>query len=162
MTSEGSSPPAIAIALAEKPPAGPVSLTLVDAHREIPIYLLAYPSPTILNRSVHEAELLAIEALPDARLALAVNYQNLIFTGEYPTEDAVEVQLSVLGQQVQRRLAAVARYAPSSLTALIRTMVAHLYAHQGAPSAFAPDLEGALALLRRAIDRALASPPPGH
>jgi hypothetical protein len=135
-------------------------LAVLELYREVPIYLLSYPRPTVFDRATHKAEIEAITALPDPRFALVINCQNLQSTEDYRPREQVEVHQSPAFLLLQKRLWAVARYNPGSLTSFIQSMVLHVYARQGVSAGFAPDLDSARGAVKRAIDGRLQVPPP--
>ena len=135
------------------------SLATLEHYRQVPISLLDYPQPTVMDRSTQLREIERIAALPDPRFALVINCQNLSSVETYTTREQVEVYQLTLLRDLRQRLLAVTRYNPGSLTSLIRSMVAHVYARQGISSGFAPDQESALRAIRWLIDRRLHSPP---
>ena len=135
------------------------SLSLLERYREVPIYLLDYPQPTLMDRPTHLKEIERIAALPDPRFALVVNCRNLSSAESYTTQELVDLYQSEVIRDLHRRLLAVARYNPGSLTSLIRSMIAHVYARQGISAGYSSDQETALRAVRWLIDRRLASPP---
>jgi hypothetical protein len=135
------------------------SLTILEHYQGIPIYLLDYPQPTIMDRSIHQREIEKIATLPDPQFALVINCKNLSSSENYTTQELVELYQSALLSNLRGRLLAIARYSPGSLTSMIRSMLAHVYARQGISAGFSSDQETSLRAVRRLIDRRLAPPP---
>jgi hypothetical protein len=139
---------------AGRPAGEEISLRLeaVETYRGVPLYHMTYDHPVVYNREVHEKEIAALAALPQALFALVICYRNISCAFDYAPSVQAEVYASPAMQELGKRILAVARYEPGSFTSLIRTMTAHLYLRH--PSAFSPSREDAIAAVRAEIDRA--------
>ena len=129
---------------------------VLERYRELAIVHLSYPQPTLLTRALHEAEACALHELPEERFALISSFQNLSWSGEYGPEEMTGFYRGEEFGRLRERLVSVVRYHVGSLTSMIQTMSAYRMLHDSS-SNFAPDLDSALRLCRRAVDRRLAS-----
>ncbi len=129
-------------------------IQVLEHYREIPIVQLSYNEPTLLTPEAHQAEVSSLSDLPFEKFALIASFQNLSWSSEYGPQEMSQFFQTEEFQKLQARLVTVVRYHAGSLTSMIQTMSAYTMMRGGA-SNFSPDLESALRISRRAIDRAL-------
>jgi hypothetical protein len=129
-------------------------IQVLEHYREVPIVQLAYPVPTLLTEEMHLTEVRCLSDLPFERFALIASFQNLSWSSEYGPQEMAQLHQSEEFRKLQARLVTVVRYHAGSLTSMIHTMSAYTMMRSGSCN-FAPDLESALRLVRRQIDRTL-------
>ena len=131
-------------------------IQVLEHYRGVPIVQLSYSEPTLLTQSAHREEVLTLLDLPFERFALIASFQNLSWSSEYGPQDMASFYQTEEFCSLNERLISVVRYHAGSLTSMIQTMSAYTMM-RGGSSNFAPDLDSALRVSRRAVDRSLTA-----
>ena len=132
----------------------PLHLEYIETYRRVAIYHLLYDRLTVLDLQAREEEARIAASVPEERFALVISLRNLKSPPILPPEARDEEAPAPEATRKKVRLpVAAVRYAPGSLTLMIRTMASNLYLRSSLGSEMAPDYESALRAVRRGIDR---------
>ena len=131
----------------------PFELEVVEIYSGIPIVEARCKEPTIMTpeTDVELAHILLEQTYP--QFAVVLNCKNLSHGTGYTPEDEARVHQSEPFAELKKRAVAFIRFHSVSFTSMIQSMRANTLVRQSMSVNLAPDLDSAVRLARRAIDR---------